>query len=971
MNLLNSIYHQILSGCLLFTLGLGMTNPIAVVPIAGHFQEPTLVDAEMIGYVQRNLPPDIGGVIPSVIMSGNPPVANNDALEVNEDDIATLLVSGETSVLFNDSDDEGDTLTATLHTDAAFGDLVLAADGTFSYDHDGTETVNDSFVYNADDGTSIVTATVFITITLLNDAPVAYDDSLYVEEGLTTTLLLNDVTSVLENDTDEEFDPLTATLGIDPSFGTVFLDPTGTFTYTHNGSENHADFFTYSASDGEFTDVATVTVTITPTNDAPDAIDDYISVDEDGVATLLDSGASSVQENDLDPDTTTLTITLDTDVSNGDLILNEDGTFSYDHDGSETTTDSFIYIADDGEFSDTATVTIAITPTNDAPDAIDDYITVEEDGVVTLLDSGAPSVQENDLDPDTTTLTISLDTDVSNGDLILNEDGTFSYDHDGSETTSDSFVYVADDGELTDTATVHITITPVNDPPVADDDFLTVSEGGTANVLDSLHTSVLFNDLDPDSILTATVEIPPEYSSFFNLDPTGTFTYTHNGSENHVDSFTYIASDGEFSDTAVVTITVTNENDHPVALPDSAIVDEGDTITVLEGNATSVLDNDYDPDGDVTLTASLDIKPEFGTLTLNPDGTFIYTHDSSENHTDTFRYVVSDGQLADFADVTIKITPINDPPIAVNDFYTTKKGTILEVQAPGVLENDSDAENEDLSVTAKTFTRNGQVTLNEDGSFIYSPLETFSGENVFLYEVCDPHDDCVDATVTISVTLVNAAPVALGDHYYTDVGQMLSVPVDLGLLANDSDAETDKFSLITSQETDVSKGKLALNNNGSFTYTPPEDYIGTVSFTYKAYDGDLYSNVATVMIAVGEDNEPPIISWISPSIDEDTWIDVGTQIYPLEVKVLDNVEVALVNFRRWEPSAGTNGDWVYLGSVSSSPFRLDLDTSTINLGFNQITAEAYDSSNNFSESNIFLRRWGGLIHMPIVSFNSD
>ena len=111
MNLLNSIYHQILSGCLLFTLGLGMTNPIAVVPIAGHFQEPTLVDAEMIGYVQRNLPPDIGGVIPSVIMSGNPPVANNDALEVNEDDIATLLVSGETSVLFNDSDDEGDTLT--------------------------------------------------------------------------------------------------------------------------------------------------------------------------------------------------------------------------------------------------------------------------------------------------------------------------------------------------------------------------------------------------------------------------------------------------------------------------------------------------------------------------------------------------------------------------------------------------------------------------------------------------------------------------------------------------------------------------------------------------------------------------------------------------------------------------------------------------------------------------------------------
>ena len=249
------------------------------------------------------------------------------------------------------------------------------------------------------------------------------------------------------------------------------LDPTGTFTYTHNGSENHADFFTYSASDGEFTDVATVTVTITPTNDAPDAIDDYISVDEDGVATLLDSGASSVQENDFDPDTTTLTITLDTYVSNGDLILNEDGTFSTITMAARLQLNSFIYIADDGEFTDTATVTVTITPTNDTPDAIDDYITVEEDGVVTLLDSGDNSVLDNDLDPDSATLTITLDTDVSNGDLILNEDGTFSYDHDGSETTTDSFIYVANDGELTDTAIVHITITPVNDPPVADDEF--------------------------------------------------------------------------------------------------------------------------------------------------------------------------------------------------------------------------------------------------------------------------------------------------------------------------------------------------------------------------------------------------------------------------------------------------------------------------------------------------------------------
>ena len=126
---------------------------------------------------------------------------------------------------------------------------------------------------------------------------------------------------------------------------------------------------------------------------------------------------------------------------------------------------------------------------------------------------------------------------------------------------------------------------------------------------------MLFNDLDPDSILTATVEIPPEYSSFFNLDPTGTFTYTHNGSENHADSFTYIASDGEFSDTTVVTITVTNQNDEPVAVNDTATVDEGGTVIELRDGSNSVLDNDSDPDHD-TITSTIDIEPEFGNLTL-------------------------------------------------------------------------------------------------------------------------------------------------------------------------------------------------------------------------------------------------------------------------------------------------------------------------------------------------------------------
>jgi hypothetical protein len=106
---------------------------------------------------------------------------------------------------------------------------------------------------------------------------------------------------------------------------------------------------------------------------------------------------------------------------------------------------------------------------------------------------------------------------------------------------------------------------------------------------------------------------------------------------------------------------------------------------------------------------------------------------------------------------------------------------------------------------------------------------------------------------------------------------------------------------------------------------------------------------------------------MSPHIEEHGYIDVGTRVYPLEVDVSDNVEVEVVNFRRWDPTVEPSGDWVFLGSVSSPPFRLDLDTSTLHLGFNQITAEAYDTSGNYSESYIFLKRWGGLVYLPLVS----
>ena len=210
---------------------------------------------------------------------------------------------------------------------------------------------------------------------------------------------------------------------------------------------------------------AMFSINITPINDSPIALTENIIVDEGGVATILDNTNTSVLDNDTDAESTPLTAVLVDDVTNGVLILNNNGTFSYTHNGTETTTDSFTYKANDGELdSQLVTVTIAINLINENPIALTENIIVDEGGVATILDNTNTSVLDNDTDAESTPLTAVLVDDVTNGVLILNNNGTFSYTHNGTETTTDSFTYKANDGELdSQLVTVTIAINLINE----------------------------------------------------------------------------------------------------------------------------------------------------------------------------------------------------------------------------------------------------------------------------------------------------------------------------------------------------------------------------------------------------------------------------------------------------------------------------------------------------------------------------
>ncbi len=816
---------------------------------------------------------DMALVVVTVLPINDAPVATPDAYTVDEG--AAMTVTVDAGVLANDSDVEGDPLTATLVSDVAHGALNLQPDGSFTYAHDGSETTRDHFTYQATDGMddSAVT-TVTLHITPVNDAPVARSDAYSVDEGQTLVVPVAD--GVLNNDSDAEDDVLTAALVDDVTHGVLDLQPDGSFTYTHDGSETTRDHFTYRASDGAaMSNLVTVTLTVGLINDAPVVVDDRYSLAE-GAALAADT-ATGVLANDSDPEGDPLTATLVSDVAHGALALHSDGSFTYTHDGSETLRDHFTYQATDGMVnSRVATVTFIITPVNDAPVAAPNAYSLNEGA--TLVVSATTGVLANDSDVDSDVLTAVLVSDVAHGLLTLNPDGSFTYAHDGSETTHDHFTYRASDGMAeSNIVTVTFTIAPVNDPPIATDDAYTLAEGDTLSV--DVTAGLLANDNDVDSETLTVTLVSDVMHGALDLQPDGSFTYTHDGGETTRDTFTYRATDGAaVSNLATVTLTITPVNDPPVAMDDYYTVDEGGALIIAA--ADGVLVNDVDVDSD-TLIATLISDAAHGALDLQSDGSFTYTHDGGETAYDHFIYRVSDGVTwGNTATVHIDIDNVNDAPVAQPDVATTSEDTLVIVD---VLANDMDVDGDRLFVVAVTQPNHG-ATTNYGGAVAYMPAPDFNGEDAFSYTVSDGWLTDT-ARVSITITPVNDPPVAMDDAATTAE----DAPIVIDVLANDTDVDGDALSVMAVIQ--PAHG-VVIHSRELLTYTPTADFHGQDTFLYIASDDHGGTDLAMVVVTVTPVNDPPIVADI-PDQSISAGESFATIVLDEYVSDVDNAEAEL------------------------------------------------------------------------------
>ena len=685
-------------------------------------------------------------------------------------------------------------------------------------------------------GSAIGSAALFMA---LLSAPVAVADDYSTEQN--TTLYITSP-NILKNDIDSVCDDLSALLVSTTSHGSLTLLLDGTFVYTPAAGFTGIDRFTYKATN--FTDNSTpAEVLIAVSNSAPEAVADNYTTPRN---TPLTVAAPGVLANDNDTDSDSLTAALTNTPDHGRIVLNADGSFVYTPNAGFRGMDTFAYRVSDG-VAHSLPATVRITVGSNAPPVVefDNYTTPRNKP----LPVAAPGVLVNDNDTDHDPLTAVLANTTDHGTLVLSDNGSFTYTPQTGYVGTDIFTYRAYDGyDYSAIATVRITVGS-NAPPVVQSDNYTTPRN-TKRTVDA--PGVLGNDTDADhDPLIAVLSNTTDHGTLV-LSDNGSFTYTPDGGYVGTDIFTYRAYDGyDYSAIATVRITV-GSNAAPVVTPDNYTTPEN---TPLPVSAPGVLGNDTDGDGD-PLTAVLVRNPAHGTLVFSDNGSFTYTPNTGYRGRDTFTYRAHDGMAnSGVATVTI-IVGSNAAPVVTPDSYFVERNDTLTVPADGVLGNDSDPDNDTMTAVLVTSTANGALTFSADGSFTYTPLTDYRGLDSFSYKANDGMADSAVVTVTITVGS-NEPPRVVSDNYSTERNTPLLVAAP-GVLGNDSDPDGDNMTVVLAAAT--VHGTLVLSDNGSFTYTPDDGFVGIDTFTYRANDGMADSAIATVVIHVGHNAVPQVAS---------------------------------------------------------------------------------------------------------------
>ena len=858
------------------------------------------------------------------------PVAVDDLSNTTAEDTPKVL-----SVTANDSDDNTalTDLSVTISTQPSHGSVVVESDKTITYSPDGNYTGSDSFVYKiTDEDSGFDTADVNITVSAVNDAPTSVNDSNTTLEDTAITL------SVMSNDSDVDGDDFNITAVTDGSNGTVTTD-SSTVTYSPDGNYTGSDSFTYTISDGVLTSTSTVSITVSAVNDAPIAVNDSIILNEDELTEI-----TNLLDNDTDVDSgDTKTITSVSSSVAGATVSLSGNTVSYTSAQDYNGTDSFTYtMSDAAGLEDNATVTLTVTNINDAPVVgTSNNYSIKKGADLNI------TVSATDVDSDAVlSLTAASATNATVTILDSNGTVTFNAATEGEYTLNYTF---QDEHNATASGTHTVTVT-LSDAPVAVDDLSNTTAEDTPKVL-----SVTANDSDDNTALTdlsVTISTQPSHGSVV-VESDKTITYSPDGNYTGSDSFVYKITDEDSGfDTADVNITVSAVNDAPTSVNDSNTTLEDTAITL------SVMSNDSDVDGDdFNITAVTDgsngtVTTDSSTVTYSPDGNY--------TGSDSFTYTISDGVLTSTSTVSITVSAVNDAPIAVNDSIILNEDELTEIT--NLLDNDTDVDSGDTKTITSVSSSVAGATVSLSGNTVsYTSAQDYNGTDSFTYTMSDAAGLEDNATVTLTVTNINDAPVIASGTPITTIEADASYEFDVN--ATDVDGDTLSFS-ITNNPSWMSID----SSSGTVSGTPSNtDVNSTSGIIVTVSDGVLDANLTAFDVEVTGSDDTPTAFTFSDVTDVYRNIEQSSSITVSGINKASVITVSggqyQINSDGFTSNDGTVvlGDTVTVLHTSSNSFNTIVDTNITIGGISDIfssttitepTVTISTDDNNITESNL-------------------
>ncbi len=851
----------------------------------GRTTEIAFSDAPTQQLLVRDLAQGVFESTSGTISIGKPPlIVGPESVSFSEDQISAPI-----PLTFSDDATPASELTITV---ASLNESLVAASGIQLNGDGGTRTLvleslpdqsgrGEIQIFAMDESGAVGTYSLLVTVVAINDPPTAVDDTIRIPEDSAPISI-----DVLRNDT--SFPDLEEELRLDsvetPSMGGTVQIVSGQLVYEPSLNFNGIETIRYTIKDNlGLSGTATLSVSVDPINDPPTLGDDFVSVNEDGIAIQV-----PVLENDSGlPDTGEILVVTEISLSptggqanlrNGQVFYRPSPDFFGD--------DIFRYSVDDGSGSlSEGTVFVSVIPVNDPPLAVDDGISVPEDSRDVFF-----NVLANDLiAPDANEiLMIESVSQGSSGGAVRIEGAGLRYTPASNFFGIETFQYVVSDGSDA-VSNGLVTVTVVNDradAPVVRDDRISVEEDSMANLLMVLDDNGNGSDFDPDgdSLMIVDVGFLNESTGMAKVNATRTgILYTPRRDFVGSETIRYVVSDGDLEESGLVFIVVSEaNNDPPVAFDDYFEVAEdsvANRLNVLDDNGFGP---DSDPENDLlSVRLAPGRPPESGSVEVSLDQmALIYTPNPNFSGTDRFSYFANDGVEDSLGSIEVMIVNVDDdPPVARDDrvvVHEDQENQILELFKDNGFGPDLDPEGARLTIVGveRMETTVGAMSVNTEGNAVlYTPVGNFVGSDSFAYTVSDG-TSIASAVVSILVENSDNDPPVTGHDQFVVIED--DGIIELDVLADngagpDFDPEGQPLMLVGVDSESLGSISLKLSEDQTTViYELRPDFFGVDEFRYRVSDGENFSEGTVVVIVTRGDNEAPLALDDKFSVQEDS-----------------------------------------------------------------------------------------------------